>query len=228
MKRSLLVVLVGSVVLNAALGIYALVRGGFGDVERRVLLTSLAVSAAGVLGLACAPALERRRLGPLPRVGLGTTAAGFALFIVLIWLPDSPEALGKAAGTLLIAAVASAYGSLVGLARLARRFRLVTSAAVGFALLLAALAAVGIWTEPGGGWYPRAVGVVAVLLAACTVLVPILHRASRAELAAEAAGAGIRFCPYCGSGLAAAEGRETTCAACGAAFTVVERARSAA
>jgi hypothetical protein len=221
MRRWLLALLVASVALNAALGIAALVVSGFGALERRVLLTSLAVSAAGVLGLACTPALERGRLRPLPRLGLAATVGSFALFVALIWLGDPPEALGKAAGTLLIGAVAAAHGSLVGLARLARRYRLVAPAAAGLALLLAAVAAAGIWSEPPGGWYPRLVGVLAVLLAAFTLLVPILHRASRTELSTAGAAAGLRFCPYCGAELAAPEGVEASCGACGARFTVM-------
>jgi Zn finger protein HypA/HybF involved in hydrogenase expression len=94
---------------------------------------------------------------------------------------------------------------------------------MGLALVLGALVTVAIWGTGDAEWYGRTVGVVAVLLAAFTLLVPVLHRASRAELARLAAerAAGVRFCPCCGAALEAAPGAPTTCPRCGARFTVV-------
>lgn len=199
-RRWLVRGLVVAVVVNAALGIAALVAGEFGDTQRRVLFTSLAVSGAGVLVLACIPALERRRLGPLPGAGIAAAAGGGVLAIVLSWLDEPPETLGRAFGTLVVAAVAIAYGSLIGLARLPRRHVWVVRAGTGLALVLAGLVTTTIWgagDSPGMG---RVVGVVAVLLAACTVLVPVLQRASRGP-GSTGSAARIGYCPSCGAAL---------------------------
>lgn len=222
MRRWLLWLLVGSVAVNAALGIAALLSGDFGDLERNVLLTSLCVSGAGVIGLACAPAIDRRRLWPAPWLGVLAGIAGFALLIVGIWPADPPDWVMQLGGTLLVTAAALAWASLVSLARLAPRFRWAMPAAVVLVIVLAAMFVPLIW-ELGeeSEWYGRALGVVAVLAAALALLVPILHRASRGEVAAEAE-VGVGFCPRCGSRLAARPpvGAEGSCRRCGARFTV--------
>lgn len=230
MKRAVFLLLVGSIVLNAALGIYALLAGEFGDVEERVLLTSLSVSAAGVLALACAPAWERGAVRPLPQAGTAAALAGFALVVAVIWAEAPPEALEKLAFTFVVVAVLAADLSLLALTRLAPRFRRTLPAAVASGLVLAAMIVSAIWGEwEGDSLFYRALGVVAVLLAAFTLLVPIFHRASRAELAAAAPGAGeaaVRHCPRCGRPLAAEAEEETVCPACGARFSVHFTARA--
>ncbi|MEZ5102834.1 MAG: zinc ribbon domain-containing protein [Thermoleophilia bacterium] len=219
-RRWLVRGLVVAVAVNAALGIVALGGGEFGDTQRRVLLTSLAVSGTGVLVLACIPALERRRLGPLPYAGIAAAAAGGVLALVLAWLDDPPERLGQAFGTLVVLAVAIAYGSLIGLARLPGRRAWIVRASTVLALVLAALVTTTIWAAGDSSGMGRAIGVVAVLLAAGTVLVPVLHRWGRAPEAG-ADGARIRFCPSCGTplgdrGAAAA----VHCPRCGASWRI--------
>jgi hypothetical protein len=226
-KRAVLLILVGSVVLNAALGVYALLAAEFGDIEGKILFTSLCVSGAGLIALVCAPALDRRRVWPLPQVGTAAGVSGFALLVAAIWLAGPEEALPgplwKTAVTLIIAAGAAAYGSLLALARLAPRFRWVLVPAVGLSVLLAGLLVSLIWGQWEDEWFARTLGVIAVLLAAFTVLVPILHRASRGALvAAPSREKGpVRFCPSCGQPLRASLNEESLCPHCGVRFTVV-------
>jgi hypothetical protein len=213
---------VASIVVNAALGIYALVGGDFGDLQQDVLFTSLTISAAGVLALVCLPAAERGILGPVPYIGMGAAVATSAVVFAVIWLPDPPQTLERIASTLGVVAVTVAYGCVVGLASLAPRFRWVLKVATGLALALGALVTVATWGTGDAEWYGRTVGVVAVLLAAATLLVPVLHRASRAEVAQLATErAGVRFCPSCGAAAEAASGEPVTCPRCGTRFTVV-------
>ncbi len=223
MRRWLLLLLVGSIVVNAALGIAALVSGDFGDLERKVLLTSLCVSGAGVIGLSCAPGIDRRRLWPLPWAGLVLGVAGFAVLVVSIWLDDPSENVLRTGGTLLVIAGALAWGSLVSLAGLAPRFRWVMPVAVVAVMALAGMFVPLLWeAAQDAEWYGRSLGVVAVLTAAFTLLVPILHRAGRGELAREEVAAAVRFCPRCGGRLSERVEADagSTCARCGAWFMV--------
>ena len=222
-RRAALYVLVGSIALNAALGIYAIVAGGFGTLEVKILLTSLGVSGASMLALACAPALERHLLGPVPPVGVAASFTGFALLTAAVWNEFDIRPLWKAAYTFIVLAVAAAHASLLSLARLAPRFRWAFLAAVGLGFTLAGLAASLIWGEwSDNDVFGRSVGVVAILFAAFTILVPVLHRASRQELAAFEAEEipSLRFCPSCGRPVAAAADGAGTCAHCGARFSV--------
>jgi hypothetical protein len=216
-------VLLVSIALNAALAVYALLAGSFGATEGRILRTSLCVSGAVLLGLACQAARERGRLGPVPALGALAAAAGFGLVVVGIWAEPRGDGLWKAAGSVLVPAVAAAIVSLLSLPALAPRFRWTFTAAAVLAGVLAAMLVSTIWGEFESGWFSRWFGVVAVLLAAFAVAIPVLHRAGRREPRPEPqAGpeARVSFCPSCGRPVSARAETETACPACGAAFSV--------
>ncbi len=224
MRRLGLRIFFASVALNAALAIVALLASSFGELEGKILFSSLCVTGALVLVLACEAARERGRLGLLPRVGAAASLAGFALLMAGIWTESSDDTLTRVTGTLLAAAVAAALSSMLSLADLAPRFRWTFRAAVALALLLAALISAGIWAGWEGDWFGRWVGVVAVALAAFVIVVPVLGRLSRREAGepAEATGS-VSFCPACGAPVSARAGAEAHCDACGAAFVVTFR-----
>lgn len=212
-----------SVASNAAIAIYALLAPGFGDTEGRILGTSLCVTAAVLLVLACEPALERGLVTPIPLAASVSGGVGFALVIAMLWSgDDTPELLGKLMGTAMTAALAGTLVSLLALARLSARFERVRSAAYGLAGIAAALMTIMLWAETGEGWYPRLLGVLLVGLAALVVTIPVLQRLSRAELALPAPTTRVGFCPGCGERLPPGTGERFTCAACGRAFTVLE------
>jgi hypothetical protein len=219
MKRFVVIGLVGSIVLNAALGIYALVAGEFGDLERQILLTSVTVSATGMLSLACGPARERRLVWPLPPAGTALAVGAGIIFVAAIWIDSPPDALVKSAGTATVAAVVAAHGSLLALATLTQRYRWVLPAAIALAIALGGMITALIWGELDNDAYGRAIGVVAVLVAAFTLLVPILHRASRG-LPPPAEARLVAFCPFCGATVEPRAGAVDTCKRCDAAFTV--------
>lgn len=224
MRRLVLRVFLASIAVNAAIAIYALLSEDFGNVEGKILLTSLGVSGASVLALACGPARERRRLGPVPAAGAALSIAGFALLVAGIWNEFEIVPLWKTAGTLIAFATALAHASVLALCRLAPRYAWTFGASFVLALALAAAVSLGICGEFDDEWYWRAVGVASVLLAAFTLAVPVLHVASRREVAAATAtaeGKRVRHCPICAAPVAAASGEEVVCPACRGAFRVV-------
>jgi hypothetical protein len=221
-KRPLLTVVLASIAVNALLGIYALLAPHFGDLQWKVLGTSACVTGAGVFSLACFPALEQRRLWRLPIIGIAASVLGFSLLVVAIWFGGG-DTLGKTIGSTIVVAGFGVLSSVLALARLAPRYRWTFIAAVILAGLLALVIIGGIWGGPSGSAYPRVVGVIAVLLASVTLAIPILHRASRAELLASHAagpGPGVGFCPACGAPVTATSGRDGACTACGIRFRV--------
>lgn len=220
-RRPLLAVVGASIVVNAALGIYALVVPHFGSLQGKVLATSACVTGAGLLTLGCLPAWERQRLAFVPRLGIAAAPLGFALLVIGIWTEVESDAFGKAAATVLVVAVVCTLACVLSLADLAPRFRHILPVAGALALVLGGMIIGGIWVEFPGAWYGRAIGVAAVLFAAATVSVPILHRASRGEPGAVTTGQpDVRFCPACGHPLVAGAGGEAACASCGTRFQV--------
>lgn len=214
-RRPLLTVVLASIAVNAALGVYALLSSRLGVEEGRVLATSASITGAGMLVFACLPAWERGRPVLLPQLGVVAAILGFALIVVGVWGAASVGWFWKTAGTAIVVAGVCVTASLLSLAHVGHAYRRLFPAAEILAFLLGGLIVVGIWDT----LYLRLMGVLIVLLAAATLALPILHLASRRELApAVAAPTGARFCPSCGHSLAPEQ--EDRCGACGARFQI--------
>lgn len=223
LRRAGLTLFFAAVAVNAALGVYAVVVPDFGETEGKVLVTSLCVTGAVVVALACEPAWEQGLLGLVPAVTAVLGAAGFGLVVVVgIWAKTEGDVWGRAVGTAFTPMAAGVVASLLALARLAPRRRWAFLATLALLAAGAALVLGIVWTDDPAEWYVRVLGVVLIALAAVVVTVPVLHWVDRAELAAAAtAVAGtVAFCPYCGRPLPGASGLELACRRCGRRFSV--------
>ena len=222
MRRVGLGIFFVSIAVNAALGIYAVLAPDFGETQGKILGTSLCVTGAVVLALACEPAWERKLLGPLPPVGAVLGAVGFTLAVIGIWTESESELWGKTMGTIFAVAVACAVASLLALARLAPRHAWVFTVTLALLGLGAAMISFLLWLgDDPADEYLRAFGVVMIVLAAFTVTVPVLHWVDRAAIdVAEAKTGAVRFCPYCGREFAGLVGADLRCDRCGRGFTI--------
>lgn len=235
LARLLLRLFVGSVTVNAVLGIWALLVGDFGETQGKVLATSFLVSAAMLCVLVNAPAMGRRALWPAPAIGAATGAVGFALLIVLLWAEVEGEFWFKSIGSLLVVAAATTLAASLALVPASGRLRWLPPLTDALIAALALTIVIGIWAEPDVDWYPRLLGIEGVLVAATTLLVPVLARfgGDRSEpgppLSSPVDGHAIRFCPSCGRPLGhhpIGSGQPATCDGCGLAFEVGVVARS--
>ncbi len=223
MRRLGLGVFFGSVAVNAALGILALVSPDWSETQGKILGTSLCVTGAVLVVLACEPAWERRRLGPIPWAGMLLGAVGFGLAIGAIWAEPSADVYGKLVGTALAVTAGCVVASLLALVRLARPHRWAFLATLALLAAGTAMFAGLFWLEGDPSeTYLRAQGVVLVLLAAFVVTVPVLHWVDRGAVAtAEARTAdAVRFCPLCGARMTGGIGAELECPGCGREFSV--------
>lgn len=211
-----------SVAVNAGLGIYAVLAPEFGETQAKILGTSLCVTGAVLLALACEPAWERRLLGPVPYIGAALGALGFGLAIVAIWIEPESDRFGKTMGSVMIMAVAGAAASLLALAQLAPRHRRLLRLTLGLLALGATLMAITPWLgDDPTEWFVRAMGVELITLAAFAVSVPVLHWVDRGTIAAAEAVGAIRHCPYCGGAVTGEVGAVVLCRRCERQFTVV-------
>lgn len=174
-----------SVTINASLGIIALLAGDFGDIQGKVLFTSLNVSAASMLSLTMFPARERGHLGRVPNIGIVLSILGFALFVIVIWFESGEEVLWKITSSVLTFAIAAGYSCLICLFILPPRYLNVLKSAYGLVSLLSILIVGAIWSEPSGAIFPKIFGVLSILIAATTVSIPVLHRLSRTNAGPE-------------------------------------------
>lgn len=211
-----------SVAVNAALGIYAVLAQGFGETQAKILGTSLCITGAVLIALACVPAWERRLLGPVPPLAAALGAIGFGVAIAGIWTTPSSETWAKVMMTIFTFSVAGVIASLLALARVAPRHGwVVTVTFVLLALGAGMYSAIPWLGDDPGETFVRALGVVMIALAAFAVTVPVVHWLDRGTLAAPAAETGaVHFCPYCGHELTGNIAAQLACSRCGRGFKV--------
>jgi hypothetical protein len=194
LRRVFLYLLIASVALGALFGIGVILFGDFGSFEVRVLMSSLTITAASILGLACGAYLEQHgnRILPLAGIALSIAAAVMAFFIIWDVLDDSEPFIKTFLSSLLLAAACS-HLSLLMLAKLDARFAWARIAAFVFVGMLAALLLYIIWVQPpeSNDVVARTLGVLGILVASITVITPVFHKLSNVDAGVEAIDAEI-------------------------------------
>ena len=164
--------------LAALVGIYVFLFGDFGEMEAKILGTTLTISAFSLTSLACAAAHEQRRYPLLSILGLGVAIVGLLLYVPAIWAEwFDTEAVGKTMAIVGLFSFSFAQCCLLSLATLQRHVAWLFYAAVTAILLLATIISGIIVFDPNDEeWLMRTVGVVAILDGCFSLCVPILHR----------------------------------------------------
>lgn len=214
-----------SVAVNAGLGIYAVLAPDFGETQGKILGTSLCVTGAVLVALACEPAWERKLLGLVPHSAAVLGVTGFTLAIALVWTEPESETWPNIMMTIFTFSVAGVAASLLALSRLAPRHGWVLMTTLALLAVGAAMYSAIPWLGEPGEWYARSFGVVMIVLAAFVVTVPVLHWVDRGALATQASTDAVRFCPHCGGEVAGYIGHGFSCERCGRGFTVLAAAR---
>jgi hypothetical protein len=184
LKRPLLYLFVGSIAVGAVLGIVIVLRDTWGWLEGRVILTTVVIATTSVCGLACDLSRTPRGANLLPRTGLVLTFVAAAMILSIMWVETSSqwsEWFWKATASVSIFAVATVHVCLLSIARLAARFRWVFFIASQVIYGLAALLAAMIVWEISSGESFRFVAMVAIVDAALTLMIPVLHRISKTD-----------------------------------------------
>src|SRR5262245_61351969 len=123
LTRAFLYAMIGSVVLSAVLGIIAILAGGFGWLEVRILLTTVTIAVTRICGLADGAYLSLRGKHPLPGAGIALALGAGVLILIGIWGEVQGEMFWKVTAAASVFAVACAHLSLLSLARLAEWFQ---------------------------------------------------------------------------------------------------------
>jgi hypothetical protein len=193
-RRLFLYLLIGSVALSALIGIGVTLFGNFGSLEVRVLFTTLTVTVTSIFGLACGAYLETGRGKYLPLSGIALSiVSALMCFLVIGDVLDDSEIFIKTFLTATILAAGCSHLSLLSLARLDNRFAWTRTGAAICITLLIAICLYILWFEPVGGsdLIYRVLGVLGILLASITIVTPILHRLSSANVDVDALDAEI-------------------------------------
>ncbi|HEV2714777.1 MAG TPA: hypothetical protein VGU64_05895 [Terriglobales bacterium] len=225
-RRVALWFLIVSVALSAIIGIIVILSGEFGRTQAQILLTTLTISGASILALACGALWETGRAKLFPLTGIALAIADACLFIVGIWFETGSLAYWRFSASVGLIAIATAHACLISLARLAPRFAWSRIAAFVAAYSLALLFIYIIYFTPKGDALIRVIGVTSIVLAALTILTPVFHRLSRGDLGAASSAiersremAATITCPRCGAQLANSLA-DTKCDRCGCRFVI--------
>jgi hypothetical protein len=181
-KKFFLYLLIASVAVSALVGIGVFLFGNFGgEFEMKVLLTTMTVTVTSILGLACGASLEAGRGKILPLIGIVLTVISAVLWLQVVWggMAETDFPAKLLLSTTLLAAACS-HLSLLSIARLDRKFHWTLYAAHLAVWTLVAIWQYSIWRnfENVGDSLSRVIGILLIVIAAITILTPILHRLS--------------------------------------------------
>ena len=183
LKKPLLYALIGSVIIGAKLGIVLVLLDTWGWLEVRVILTTAVIAAASVCGLASDLCRTPRGRNVLPTAGLTLTGMASLMLLLGIWFEIDSELFWKWTFCACAFCVATVHVCLLSIARLAGKFRWIyfigAQIIFGFAAMLSLIVFGEIDLEDV--W--RFIAAISIVIAAISLVIPILHRISRMEAA---------------------------------------------
>ncbi|MEJ3653398.1 hypothetical protein WEH80_10475 [Actinomycetes bacterium KLBMP 9759] len=184
-RRATIVAIVVSLVIAAVLGIAALLSGEFGELQTKILLTTVTIAAFGTTSL-CHLAVVTRSVRAVGFAGIAASLGAAVCALVLIWLDrpfgsEGEQALYKAVAVLALTASSLAQANLLLLLAgrrhpVVRASLAVTLAAVAVVAVMVALPVLTDGEIPGNDddAYWRWLGVVGILDALGTIALPVL------------------------------------------------------
>jgi hypothetical protein len=196
-RRFLLVVIIISLSVTAALGITGVLWAGFGEAGGKMLGSAIVVDVASILTLCCTGLARSAVLRATQVTGTLSACLSAVAGLYAIWLAGAgglAEVVTRTAVALLVLAAACAHACLLVAWRPHGRPARIAAAAT-MACIAAAAELIGNYAvlpgfDPGSG-YLRALAAVLILDALGTIVVLILHRL-RAPRPGTAAGATAR------------------------------------
>ena len=182
---------------TALIAIVSVLSGEFGELQLKILATSLTISAASICSMSCAAFIEKKMSVELGLCGIFLSVCAGALVIIGMWPEiDTPE-YWKATITLGVGGIGLAHAFLLNLPELDdshRWVQRVSSVSIG---VLAAQIVVAVWYDISDDGYYRLLSVVAIAVGLETLAVPIFlklrrgNQRSTRELVLEEVGTGI-------------------------------------
>lgn len=224
LHKTLLWMMIGSLTLAAALGIWAMIVPQTGWVQEQVLFSSLFTGLFSLPAFGCAFVLHRQRDRPIMWAGILASAVTLVLTLSMVWTNRSawnfPDQLLQTTVCVGIVAVWAAHFGLLRITKLSHPLaRAVRRATIVAGTAFAAFMIFGVWIEPYDDWFWRVVGVLLILTLCGSIVTPILMLIEliATRSAPESLPSSIRIgltCPRCGSSemIPAGAGR---CGACG-------------
>lgn len=225
-KKLALWFLITSVGISAVVGIFAILRGEFGDFESRIMVTTLTISITSICAMAAGALWEARNTRFLPLLAMIFAVAAAGLLITAIWSHTFSANFWRFTASVCVLALANTHACVLSLAKLARRYAWLRVVAFLGIYFLAASVIYVIYFPPREDTWIRIIGVTAIVVTALTIMMPIFHRLSRADFAISrdktVTGPQLHptiTCPACGASQPNSA-TELRCSNCGCRFII--------
>ena len=181
LRRVFLFTLVGCFAIGAVTGIFVLQSQELGELQARVLITTLSLGFYSITGLCCAALGERTQFGAFAKLGIAASALGAVFAVLNNWgIITGLATTLKSRFSHIVVATAFAHAALLllipttnTLVRAVRGLTVVLVAAVAAFLLALTL---GVEFSAGTGTVLTSLIIVNVL---GTLSTPLLHMATR-------------------------------------------------
>jgi len=176
-KKTFLITMIISLCISAIVGIFLFLFGNFGEIEIKILLTTLIIGGYSLTGLCCSILYEKRRFIPLALLGIIISVSSFLYTIMMIWeLINISEY--KILIILIVLAVSTAHSCLI---LLIKSEKLVVNGVLLSVIILNSIIALMliifiIYDRNEFYFYYRLLGVFSILDILGTIVAPILNK----------------------------------------------------
>lgn len=180
-----LILLAVAVVFVTLSGVKIVLANNSNALDIRFVFTAVIVAIASLCGLACDLSKMPLGLNLLPKAGSALTIVTAALLLGLLWGEIVSEIYYKITVCSVIVQFATVHVCLLSIAKLVGKYRWVyiigSQVIFGFATILCAI----VVFEINSPEIVRAVAAMTILVAAITLIIPILHRLGKLKASKE-------------------------------------------
>jgi hypothetical protein len=217
-RRLALRVLLASIAISSLLGIFGILADGLGRLSVHVLLTSLLISGASLLGLSLFSAWELPQARVVARSGAAVTAIALLVWCAAVWLEPHSDDFWQFAASLGLLAIAASHACILWCARLPPRASTIRGAALACDVLIVVIGLAALWAKFDDQGTGQFLAVLCVLESGMTIAIIAIAAASRATPVTGDISE-VCFCVRCGKSLWVPAG-EVRCRHCDATFFI--------
>lgn len=176
-KRTFLRLFIGALLCAAIVGIFIFIAGDFGEIEGRILLTTLTFGGYSLTGLCSAMLLNKRNLKWFANLGISVSFLGMLLMVASVWELIPFEEFWNVIICFIVLSISIAHISLLFLVPIkTKRLKNLRTAVFVVIAIVAVMLMKSIMSnfeEPE--FYYRILGVLAILDVAGSIALPILN-----------------------------------------------------
>lgn len=184
MKKGFLVAMIISLVISALVGIGIFLFGHFGELEGKILLTTLLIGLYCLTGLCCSLPYEKGKFKVLSIIGVVSSCVAIIFELSWVWafISDSSDTVGKLVLTGFIVSPILAHICLMLLTKPKTMsvavilWLTVSMISILGSMLLYLVYFADLFSLNNLDFFFRMLGVVAILVVAGTIITPILNK----------------------------------------------------